>query len=218
VIKVWDLFVRGSHWAVALGFFVAYLTEDDLLTLHVWAGYLVGALVVLRLLWGVVGPKHARFTDFVYTPRNVVVYLGELARFRAPRHIGHSPAGGAMAVLLWLGLIAVVWSGLEIYALEEGRGPLAALETVPAVAVESGGLVAAAQASDDEGSESRGGGLWKEIHEVLANLVVILVALHLCGVALASVVHRENLVRAMIDGRKRPERRAARDAGETGTV
>ena len=211
MVKVWDIFVRVSHWAVALGFFVAYLTEDDLLTLHVWAGYLVGALVVLRLVWGVVGPKHARFTDFVYKPRNVAVYLGKLATFRAPRHLGHSPAGGAMAVILWLGLIAVVWSGLEFYALEEGRGPLARLAPGPVVALESAGPIAAAQASEDEAeeeeqgerSESGRGGLWKEIHEVLANLVMVLVVLHLCGVALACLAHRENLVRAMIDGKKR---------------
>ena len=135
------------------------------------------------------------------------------ASFRAPRHLGHSPAGGAMAVILWIGLIAVVWSGLEFYALEEGRGPLARLAPGPVVALESAGPIAAAQASEDEAeeeeqgerSESGGGGLWKEIHEVLANLVMVLVVLHLCGVALACLAHRENLVRAMIDGRKRPE-------------
>ena len=216
MVKVWDIFVRVSHWAVALGFFVAYLTEDDLITLHVWAGYLVGALVVLRLLWGVVGPKHARFTDFVYGPRKVLTYMAKLASFRAPRHLGHSPAGGAMALALWLGLIAVVWSGLEFYAIEEGRGPLARLDPGSSVAIESASLVAAAQASEDEGREgedeehgeedgSRGDDFWKEIHEVLANLVMLLVALHLCGVALACLVHRENLVRAMIDGKKRAE-------------
>ncbi len=124
MVKVWDIFVRFSHWAVALGFFIAYLTEDDLLTLHVWAGYLVGVLVVLRLAWGVVGPKHARFSDFIAGPRRVRAYLMKLASFRAPRHLGHSPAGGAMAIVLWLGLAAVVWSGLEVYAVEEGRGPL----------------------------------------------------------------------------------------------
>ena len=210
VIQVWDIFVRVSHWAVALGFFVAYLTEDDLMTLHAWAGYLVGALVVLRLLWGLVGPKHARFTDFVYTPRNVLAYLGKMASFRAPRHLGHSPAGGAMAVALWLGLVAVVWSDLEVYALEEGRGPLARLAPGPVVALESAGLVSTAAASDDEAEEDEhgersesGGGLWMEIHEVLADLVMILVALHVCGVALSCLAHRENLVRAMIDGKKR---------------
>ena len=47
-VEVWDLFVRVFHWTVAIGFFVAYFTEDGPITLHVWAGYLVGALVVLR--------------------------------------------------------------------------------------------------------------------------------------------------------------------------
>jgi len=186
MVKVWDIFVRFSHWAVALGFFVAYLTEDDLLTLHVWAGYLVGGLVVLRLAWGVVGPKHARFGDFIVGPRRVLAYLMKLATFRAPRHLGHSPAGGAMAIVLWLGLAAIVWSGLELYAVEEGQGPLAALNASLAVSGVGGGK-----------------GVWEEIHEVLSNLVMILVVLHLAGVLLACLVHRENLVRAMFDGRKR---------------
>ena len=210
MVKVWDIFVRSAHWAVALGFFVAYLTEDDLITLHVWAGYLVGALVVLRLLWGVVGPKHARFTDFVAGPRRVLDYLLKLATFRAPRYLGHSPAGGAMAIALWLGMVAIVWSGLELYA-EEGKGPLAALPAAPVVSADA--LAAPAQASEDEAEEnneepeSEGGGdsAWEEIHEVLSNIVLVLVALHIVGVLLACLVHRENLVRAMVDGRKRPE-------------
>jgi cytochrome b len=184
VIKVWDIFVRFSHWAVALGFFVAYLTEDDLVTLHVWAGYLVGGLVVLRLLWGIVGPKHARFGDFIVGPRRVLAYLMKLASFRAPRHLGHSPAGGAMAIALWLGMLAIVWSGLELYAVEEGRGPLAALSASPVVSGE-------------------GDSVWEEIHEFLSDIVVYLVVLHIVGVLLASLAHRENLVRAMLDGRKR---------------
>ncbi len=191
MVKVWDIFVRFSHWAVALGFFVAYLTEDDLLTLHVWAGYLVGVLVVLRLLWGFVGPRHARFSDFISGPRRVLAYLMKLASFRAPRHLGHSPAGGAMAIVLWLGLVAIVWSGLEFYAVEEGRGPLAALSASPVVSVAGAA------------SEGGGGSAWEEIHEILANLVMILVVLHIAGVLLASLAHRENLARAMVDGRKR---------------
>lgn len=211
MVKVWDIFVRSSHWAVALGFFVAYLTEDDLITLHVWAGYLVGALVVLRLLWGFVGPRHARFSDFIAGPRKVLSYLMQLVSFRAPRHLGHSPAGGAMAIALWLGMVAIVWSGLEVYAIEEGKGPLAALSASPVVSGEA--LVTAAQASEDEtdedneGVESEGDGnsAWEEIHEVLSNLVMVLVVLHIAGVLLACLAHRENLVRAMIDGRKRAE-------------
>ena len=74
MIRVWDVFVRLFHWSVAVGFFVAYFSEDAL-TLHVWAGYVVGALVVLRIVWGFIGPEHARFSSFIYAPGTVLRYL-----------------------------------------------------------------------------------------------------------------------------------------------
>jgi cytochrome b len=210
MVKVWDMFVRVSHWVVALGFFVAYWTEEDLLTLHVWAGYLVGALVVLRLLWGFVGPKHARFSDFLAGPRRVLVYVSQLVTFRAPRQLGHSPAGGMMAIALWLGLIAVVWTGMEFYAIADGRGPLAALPAAPAISATSASLVAPAAAEDEvtkaqQQSPRAAARTWKRIHETLSTLVLIFIGLHLAGVLLASLAHRENLVRAMWDGKKRRE-------------
>ncbi len=215
MVRVWDVFVRFSHWAVALGFFVAYWTEEDLLTLHVWAGYLVGVLVVLRLLWGFVGPKHARFSDFLAGPRRVLIYVSQLVTFRAPRHLGHSPAGGVMAIALWLGLLAVVWTGLEVYAIAEGRGPLAALPAGVTASSAPARLVSPAAAQEEggegqentrrEASDGRGGGAWKDLHEILASLVMALVVLHLAGVLAASLAHRENLIRAMWDGKKRGE-------------
>ncbi|MGE4080662.1 MAG: hypothetical protein AB7F22_34520 [Reyranella sp.] len=51
-IQVWDPFVRVAHWTIAIGFFIAYLAEDDLLTIHVWAGYVVGTLMLMRVVWG----------------------------------------------------------------------------------------------------------------------------------------------------------------------
>lgn len=212
MVRVWDIFVRFSHWSVALGFFIAYFTEDEALALHVWAGYVVGVFVVMRVLWGFVGPRHARFSDFLYGPHKVFAYLRDLVRFRAERHLGHSPAGGAMAIALWIGLAAIVWSGLELYAAEEGAGPLAAIraEAVAPPAAGGGLLVLASEHEDDEdeheggrGGEGRGEGDWEEIHEVLANLVLLLVILHIAGVILASVVHRENLARSMVTGMKR---------------
>lgn len=205
MVYVWDPLVRIFHWSLALAFLIAYVTEDETMALHVWAGYAAGGLVLLRILWGFVGPKHARFTDFVCWPSAALRYLVDLLAFRAKRHVGHSPAGGAMVLLLMAGILATVWSGLELYAVEEGKGPLAAAP--PAV-------VAAALADeddknedndDDERGERNGDEFWEEVHEALANLTFLAVLLHIGGVILASLVHRENLTRAMITGRKRAE-------------
>ena len=64
-VLVWDPFVRLFHWSLVVGFSVAYLTEDDLLTVHVWAGYVVGLLIVARVVWGRVCSRHARLSDFI---------------------------------------------------------------------------------------------------------------------------------------------------------
>lgn len=200
-VRVWDLFVRVFHWSVAVGFFVAYFTEDGPITLHVWAGYVVGALVVLRIVWGFVGPKHARFSDFVCPPGVVFRYLRDLIMLRGRRYLGHSPAGGAMVVVLLVGLLVTVGSGLVLYAIEENAGPLAGIVT-GAPTQESAPIVG----EDEESGYERGEGseeLWEEAHEVLANLTLVLVILHIAGVFLASYVHHENLTRAMLTGRKR---------------
>jgi cytochrome b len=190
-VKVWDIFVRVSHWVIVAGFLIAYLSEDDFLTIHVWAGYTVGALASLRILWGFVGPKYARFRDFVCGPGKVFGYARDLTMFRAKRHLGHSPAGGAMVIALLAGLIAISVTGVALYAVEENAGPLAGV---------LGDATGEARNHEDESAAEE---FLEEVHEVLANLVLILVVLHVAGVGLASLVHRENLARSMVTGRKR---------------
>lgn len=208
-VRVWDLFVRLFHWTVTVAFFITYFTEDDLLTLHVWAGYVIGALVVLRVLWGFFGPKHARFSDFIYPPAAVWRYALDLVRFRGRRYLGHSPAGGAMVLALLAGLAATVWTGLELYAVEENAGPLAYVSAPGASGARADNPPLLRVSSDeDDAKEARGERedaeeFWEELHEVLANVMMALVILHIGGVALASVVHRENLPRAMVTGLKR---------------
>jgi cytochrome b len=195
-IKVWDAFVRIFHWSLVAAFFVAYFTEpeDAGLAVHVWAGYLVTGLIVLRVIWGFVGTKHARFGDFAFAPAHALRYLAGLARGHAKRYIGHSPAGAWMVYLLLATLAVTVVAGMGTLAAERHEGPLAPLfASAPAI-----------QASP-EGSEERGEEAFEEIHELFANLALVLVALHILGVAAASFAHRENLVRAMITGTKRAD-------------
>jgi len=164
---------------LVVAFTVAYLTEDDLLNVHVWAGYLVGGLVVARVIWGFVGPAHARFADFLCSPADTLRYVRDLVLFRAERHLGHSPGGGAMVVLLLLFLGATVMTGLVVYGGEQQAGPLAGMFT------------------KDTGEKV------EEVHELLANITLALVLAHIAAVVLASFVHGENLVRAMFTGYKR---------------
>jgi cytochrome b len=203
---VWDPFVRVFHWTIAIGFFVAYFTEDEAMTVHVWAGYVIAALILLRIVWGFAGPRHARFSDFAYEPGKVIQYLRDLLLARAPRYIGHSPAGGAMVFALLLFLAITVTTGMILYAQEEGAGPLAPFyaqtESLQTAAEDSAG-------DDGEIGEERRGGeednALREIHEVAANASLALVIFHILGVILASFVHHENLARAMVTGRKRRE-------------
>lgn len=179
-ILVWDPLVRIGHWTLVIAFFTAYFTEDDFLLPHVWAGYVVGFVVCFRLLWGFVGTPYARFADFVRSPSEVIRYLAGLINRRARRYIGHNPAGGAMILVLLLCLAGTVVSGTVLYGYEENAGPLASF------------LVENAEREH----------FWEEVHEVFANLTLLMVGLHVAGVLLSAYVHRENLVKSMFTGRK----------------
>jgi cytochrome b len=214
--RVWDPLVRIGHWTVVVTFFIAYFTEDDLLTQHIWAGYVVGAVIGIRLIWGFIGSKHARFSDFVRSPATALRYLRDLARHRAPRYLGHNPAGGLMIVALLITLSGTVFSGLMLYAIEENAGPLAGWVAGNETSIALPSVISAARA-DEDGEHGRTGvtgeEFWEELHEVLANLALLLVFLHVAGVAYSSLMEKENLVKAMLTGRKRIDDVAAAGGG-----
>src|SRR5690348_11420432 len=92
--RVWDPLVRFGNWALVAAFAVAYLSAEEEVgstdPLHVWGGYVVGAIVVLRVVWGFVGPRHARFSDFVRSPPVVLAYFRDLLYGRARRYVGQA--------------------------------------------------------------------------------------------------------------------------------
>lgn len=98
---VWDVVVRGIHWALAVACCAAWVTTSAALRWHEPVGYAALALVGLRFVWGFVGSRHARFAQFVRGPRATFAYAARRARGAAPRYLGHNPLGAWMAVLLW---------------------------------------------------------------------------------------------------------------------
>lgn len=167
-VRVWDPLVRAFHWSLVAAFAAAWISGEEWEQLHVLLGYAVASLVAFRLAWGIVGPKHARFSDFVYRPSRVMSYLRDTMALRARRHLRHNPAGGAMVVALLAMLAAVCATGFMMTT-----DAFWGLEWV------------------------------EEAHEAAVNVALVLVAVHILGVALASWEHRENLVKSMITGRKR---------------
>jgi cytochrome b len=210
-VRVWDLGVRLFHWSLVAFFAIAYFTGDDdeggLATVHAWAGYAIIGLLAFRIVWGLFGSRHARFTDFVFGPGKIITYLKDMLGGHPKRYLGHNPAGGLMVVVMIVVLSAVSWTGLKVYQ-DEGKGPLVAMAggTMATMAIPE--IIPRAIADDDEGNgferEGREGDeFWEELHEVSVNIMLLLIVLHLAGVAASSLMHGENLPQAMVTGRKR---------------
>lgn len=180
-IKVWDPLVRFFHWGLVLAFIIAQVTEEDFMTLHSWAGYFILALLAIRIIWGFIGTQHARFSDFIYSKLTIIQFVKDTFSLKAKRYIGHNPAGGAMVILLMISLLITGITGLLVYGAAEGAGPLAIWFV---------------------GGSEFWGDVFEEAHEFFANFSLLLVFIHVTGVIVESFIHKENLVSAMINGRK----------------
>ncbi len=176
---VWDAPVRVFHWLMVIAFAGAWLTAESerWRLVHVTLGYTMAGLVGFRLLWGVVGTRHARFSSFVRGPRELAAYLRSLLRGRPEPHAGHNPAGAIAIVALLALAVLVAFSGWATY-------------------------------------NDVGGHAIEELHEGIASAMLALVGVHVAGVIVSSLAHRENLVASMVTGRKAVDRghgiRAAR--------
>jgi cytochrome b len=182
-VKVWDRFLRFFHWTLVLCFATAYISgEVHASTIHVLVGYLLCILLAARVYWGFKGSEYARFRAFMFPISEALDYLRSMLKGNPKHYYGHNPAGALMVFTL-LGLLAVIFvSGLLSLGTIDFEGPFAFL----------GNMVS------DETSYT-----FRHLHKLLPNFALALVALHLLGVLVGSIQHKENLVRAMVTGKKK---------------
>lgn len=171
--RVWDPLLRLLHWTLVAGVVAGWVTTFAFGRWHEPAGWIAAGAVAARVVWGVVGPRHARFASFLRGPRSTWAYLRDVLARRERRHLGHNPLGAWMAVALLACIVALALTGW-LYRTERFWG--------------------------DETIES--------LHVGFAWLVVALAGLHIGGVVLESLRHRENLAAAMVTGRKRDAARS----------
>ena len=200
-IRIWDIFIRLFHWGLVLTFSIAYISGEEDSAIHIYSGYAVLGLISFRVIWGLVGTKYARFTNFIYRKSAVIKYLKSLLTGKPEHYAGHNPAAGWMVIAMLVSLFLTTLSGLQLYAVEDGLGPFA--NNLPEIE-----FINSAYADSNEDSQQ--GGLWSEfwefIHETSANFTLLLVLFHISGVLLSSLLHRENLIKSMITGNKKEKR------------
>ena len=178
---VWDPLVRIFHWLLAICFITAYLVEDERLNLHLLAGSIVLGLIIFRLVWGMIGGVYSRFADFSCSASELRKHLYALIRLRPTDHLGHTPMGAVMIIVLLSGLLLLTLSGTVLYGIENSSlsfSPLVAnLNPESVIALEN-------------------------VHTLVADGLVLLVLLHIGGVMVESILQKQNLIRAMITGYK----------------
>jgi cytochrome b len=178
---VWDLPTRIFHWSlvvlVGINLFLVEPRGGTQNVIHMVAGYLIGGLLLFRLAWGFIGSPRSRFADFVHGWPTVRAYAERLRRLDPPHSVGHNPLGGWMIVILLAALTVMVLTGLSASG-RAAMGPLAPLFPVAWT------------------------GLFGDIHQLVGNLLIGLIVIHILGVLAEWLLTGQKLVSSMWHGRK----------------
>jgi cytochrome b len=178
-VYVWDLPVRLFHWSLVLLVIASWASRElDYMEVHRWSGYAILTLVAFRIGWGFVGTRHARFADFVRTPRAMRAYMADTLAGRKAGFLGHNPAGGWSVIALLACLLVQAVTGLFVTDEVLFDGPF-----FRAVSEETAHRL-------------------KQLHGINFNVLLILIGLHLAAIAFYRIAKGENLVRPMVTGTK----------------
>jgi len=217
----WDPIVKLTHWGVVLGVIGNALVIEEGSGWHIWVGYGLAALLGLRLLWGLIGTRNARFSAFPPSPSRAIDHLGEIGRGEVTRHASHNPLGALMAYAIWATLLVISVSGIAMsgpppadpaaVSGEHGEGSEKGEEAREhdddeehEGTVAAGPLAIYAEAGEAEGEAEGGEDALEEVHEIAVNLLYVLIALHLMGVVFETRRSGREIVRAMLPGANRP--------------
>jgi cytochrome b len=182
-IRVWDLPVRLFHWTLVVLLVFSYFTGragDEWMKFHFWSGYAILTLILFRIGWGFLGSTTARFSDFIKGPSAAAVHLREFFGRGRPREAGHNPVGGVMIVALLFAVLVQVGAGLFSADTDMGlvNGPLALLVA-------------------DKWVERA-----TDLHKYWINVLMVMAAIHVLAAIAYLVWKRQNLIGAMVTGRK----------------
>lgn len=183
--RVWDPLVRLTHWTIAAAVLLNGLIVEDESLAHIWIGYIAFAMLILRLIWGLIGAEEARFTTFPPNPRAALAHIADLLAGQRRDHPSHNPLGALMVYALWGTLLVVSVTGVM-------------LESAPFPVAEASSNGDDAYEEDEDGEDNEE--VIEEIHKIAANILLVLAALHVGGVALEARLSGVNLVRAMVTG------------------
>lgn len=177
----WDPIVRITHWSVALAVLANAVVTEEGSGPHIWVGYGLAAILALRLLWGLVGPAEARFSAFWPSPRRALAHLRDIRAGKVTHHASHNPLGAFMVYAIWGCLLTIIATGIAMagpppWDGERGDGEHRTPAVASARAHEEEG-----EEEHEEGAEGEEGPLG-EVHETAANLLYLLILLHLAGV------------------------------------
>lgn len=180
VRRRWDPIVRITHWSIALAVLAnAVLTEEGSGP-HIWVGYGLAAILGLRLLWGLVGPAEARFSAFWPSPRKALAHLRDIRTGKVVHHKSHNPLGALMVYAIWGCLLTIIATGIVMAGPPPWNGAEQEAEHRSIAAATEGDNVEADEESEESGEDEEG--LLGEIHETAANLLYLLILLHIGGV------------------------------------
>ncbi len=180
-ISVWDIPVRLFHWSLATSILFLFVTAQiggNAMEWHKKIGFFVIGLIAFRVVWGFVGSYHARFKNFVRAPATVIAYAKKLFKKDGSHYLGHNPMGG----LSVLALLAVV-----------GFQTLTGLFSNDDIMLEGPYASLVSKAFSDQ---------MTKLHHLNSDLILVLIGLHLSAIAFYAVFKKEQLVEAMLTGKK----------------